>query len=284
MTHRISRRRMLKRCAAASLAVAGATGFYTWQVEPHWLEVVRRPLRIRGCPPALLGKTLVQVSDLHAGERVSEKYLTNAMHRVAAMSPHIVVITGDFISYTSPAEFATIRRVLAPLAAHRKVFGIPGNHDYGYGWRDSSVANALFTSVASAGVNVLRNEIAIVDELQIVGIDDVWGTNFNPQRAFRQYDESRPAIALCHNPDVCDLSVWQNYQGWILAGHTHGGQCKPPFFPPPLLPVRNRRYVAGEYALTGDRRLYINRGVGHLMQVRFNVRPEITVFTMIDAR
>jgi predicted MPP superfamily phosphohydrolase len=26
--------------------------------------------------------------------------------------------------------------------------------------------------------------------------------------------------------------------------------------------------------------LYINRGVGHLLKARFNVRPEITLFTL----
>jgi predicted MPP superfamily phosphohydrolase len=66
----------------------------------------------------------------------------------------------------------------------------------------------------------------------------------------------------------------------VLAGHTHGGQCKPPFLPPPLLPVRNRRYTAGEFAVAPGRTLYINRGLGHLIQVRFNVRPELTLFTL----
>jgi predicted MPP superfamily phosphohydrolase len=28
------------------------------------------------------------------------------------------------------------------------------------------------------------------------------------------------------------------------------------------------------------RTLYISRGLGHLTQVRFNVRPEITLFTL----
>lgn len=54
----------------------------------------------------------------------------------------------------------------------------------------------------------------------------------------------------------------------------------PPFLTPPILPVRNRRYVSGEVPLADRRRLYINRGLGHLLQVRFNVRPEITVFTL----
>lgn len=79
------------------------------------------------------------------------------------------------------------------------------------------------------------------------------------------------------------LPVWNNFEGWILSGHTHDGQCKPPFLPAPLLPVRNRRYTAGEFSLSGNRRLYISRGVGHLFHVRFNVRPEVTVFELRSA-
>ena len=74
--------------------------------------------------------------------------------------------------------------------------------------------------------------------------------------------------------------MWGDYAGWIFAGHTHGGQCKPPFLPPPLLPVKNKHYTAGEFSLSGGQRMYISRGVGHLLQVRFGVRPEVTLFDM----
>jgi hypothetical protein len=88
---------------------------------------------------------------------------------------------------------------------------------------------------------------------------------------------------LCHNPDGADQPGWGDYQGWILAGHTHGGQCRPPFCRPPCLPVENPRYVAGEVDLGDGRRLYINRALGHLLRLRFNVRPEITAFRLTRA-
>ena len=40
------------------------------------------------------------------------------------------------------------------------------------------------------------------------------------------------------------------------------------------------RYTAGEFDLFDGRRLYINRGLGYLKRIRFNARPEITVFTL----
>ena len=94
---------------------------------------------------------------------------------------------------------------------------------------------------------------------------------------------NKATILLCHNPDGVDKPQWPGYRGWILAGHTHGGQCKPPFLPPPLLPVRNKRYTAGEIDLTDGTRMYINRGLGHLLRVRFNVRPRVTIFKLRHA-
>ena len=128
---------------------------------------------------------------------------------------------------------------------------------------------------------MLRNSCATVQRLDFIGVDDLWAEHADPRRALEQR-RSAAAIVLCHNPDALDVLDWEGYRGWILAGHTHGGQCKPPFLPPPVLPVRNTRYTSGEIPLgIGDgRRLYINRGLGHLLQVRFNVRPEITAFTL----
>jgi uncharacterized protein len=47
-----------------------------------------------------------------------------------------------------------------------------------------------------------------------------------------------------------------------------------------MLPVKNKKYAAGKFDLSKRRILYINRALGHLWQVRFNVRPEITVFEL----
>jgi predicted MPP superfamily phosphohydrolase len=130
---------------------------------------------------------------------------------------------------------------------------------------------------------VLRNSILDVHGLQIAGIDDLWSGQLAPERVLPHLDRRGASIALCHNPDALDLPAWNGYSGWILAGHTHGGQCSAPWLGPPILPVHNKRYTSGEIALEDGRRLYINRGLGHLHRVRFNCRPEITVFALQSA-
>jgi len=273
-----SRRQFLYASAIGLGAVA--TGIYTSRIEPYWLEIVRRSLPIAGLPPELRGASLVQLSDLHVGPQVPDDYILETFGRVRALQPDIVAYTGDFTSYEDTIVDHAGRMYQDLPRGRLATVGILGNHDYGPGWAHPEHAAKLADLFCSLGVTILRNELTDVAGLQIVGLDDLWAGRFDSTRGFATLDPRRAALVLSHNPDTVDRAGWDRYRGWILAGHTHGGQCKPPFLPPPLLPVENRRYTSGPFELTGGRQLYINRGVGHVLPVRFNVRPEVTVFRL----
>jgi len=275
----LTRRQSLKLLAAGTSAAA--LGLYTWGIEPHWLEFTFPDLPIAGLPHELDGRTLVQISDLHVGPKVDDAYIIKSLQRARELMPDFVVFTGDWITYRDSRQFNQLRQIM-PHIPHGRLgtFGILGNHDYGFHWRMVDVAQRVTEIVASAGVILLRNQALSVAGLQFIGLDDLWSPCFDPGELLAQKGQDASTIVLCHNPDAADRPVWGQYQGWILAGHTHGGQCKPPFLPPPLLPVKNRRYTAGKIELSGNRRMYISCGVGHLLRVRFNVRPEIAVFRL----
>ena len=276
----LTRRRLFQLAGLSAAASAAGAGLYTWLFEPTWLEIVRRRMPVRNLPRSLAGKTLVHLSDIHVGPRVDDTYIVATFERVAALEPDIVVVTGDFVSYED-GIFDRAASVYRHLPKGRMAtLGILGNHDYGPAWSHPEIAQQLVDTLQPFGIDILRNQVRDVDGLQIAGLDDLWADRFGAAETFARLDGRRAAIALTHNPDTVDLPGWDGYEGWILCGHTHGGQCKPPFLPPPLLPVLNRRYTAGEFELSGNRRLYISRGVGHLLRVRFNVRPEVTVFEL----
>lgn len=277
-------RRTFVKVSAAAVGISGfGTVAYALGVEPHWLEIVQRDLPIDHLPSALEGMRVAQFSDLHIGPQVSDEYLIDAFDRVRALKPDIVVITGDFISYRHArggAQFAQLRDVLSQVPQGRlATLGILGNHDYGRDWSEDDVAARVVAEAERAGVRILRNESQAVAGLDIIGVDDLWAHRSDPTTAL-QGRENAASLVLVHNPDTADEHAWPAYRGWMLAGHTHGGQCKPPFLPPPLLPVKNRRYVAGAVSVDADKTLYISRGVGHLIQARFNVRPEVPVFSL----
>jgi predicted MPP superfamily phosphohydrolase len=277
----ITRRRLLRTTVAALIASPVLVGVYATQIEPRWVEMVRHTLPIRHLPSALVGATLVQISDLHIGPRFDWRMLLPALEEIRAMRPEFVVYTGDFVTYDDPTQFEQLAEFLpfAPLGIIGTA-AILGNHDYGRGWAEPNVANRIGELVEARGIPVLRNTLLEIAGLTIAGVDDLWGTNYAPNEVLSQLSSDQPTLVLCHNPDVLDEPVWGNYRGWVLAGHTHGGQVKPPFLPPPLLPVQNPRYTAGIFPFEDGRTLYINRGLGHLWQVRLNVRPEVTLFRL----
>ncbi len=267
----------------AALAGTAALGIYAHDVEPFWDELVVRQLPVASLPPALDGARLALLTDLHVGPSVSDVYLAGVFARVRQTRPDIVVLGGDALTHRSrggEAQYLRLRSVLAGFPRGRlATVAVLGNHDYGRDWREPDVAARVTAELERAGVRVLRNDAVNVAGLDLVGVEDLWSGGADAWRALsaRRGDA---AIAICHNPDGADELDWGDFRGWILAGHTHGGQCRPPFLPPPILPVRNHRYSAGEVSAPGGRTLYISRGVGHILRVRFNVRPEATVFTL----
>ena len=280
-TNKLSRRDFLKLSLAASGGLALAGGGYAGLVEPRWVEFTSQNLPIRNLPDNLIGAALVQISDMHIGNRYNREYQISALEKARALEPDFVTYTGDFISYETDRQIDQLYEVFA--YAPRGTYGtvaILGNHDYGHHWQMPEVARSVVEVLGHYDIPVLRNERISLSGLDIIGLDDYWATNYDPEPVLNSIDGKRPSIVLCHNPDVVDQPVWAGYKGWILSGHTHGGQVKPPFLPPPMLPVRNTTYTSGAFDLGDGRNLYINRALGNLWPVRFNVRPEITVYTL----
>ncbi|MGY5351471.1 metallophosphoesterase [Wenyingzhuangia sp. IMCC45533] len=277
----MERRKFIKKGVFSAIGIGFLSGLYSWKIEPFWLEFVKIKMPIQHLPESLIGKTVMQISDIHVGNKFDWKYIIESFEKARKLNPDIVVYTGDFVSYEDYKQLEQLTTVMKNSVRGKiATLGVLGNHDYGKDWLENDVANSIVKILKSSGVKILRNEQINIKGLNIIGIDDYWGTNFNATEAMSDMNSHEANLALCHNPDVCDLDVWGDYNSWILSGHTHGGQVKPPFLNPPMLPVKNKRYAAGKYNLSNNRTLYINRALGHLWQVRFNVRPEITLFTL----
>lgn len=278
----MKRRKFIKNTILSSAGIGFITGLYAWQIEPFWLEFVNIKMPIKNLPKHLIGKTVMQISDMHVGNKFNYQYVIESFGKAKLLKPDFVLYTGDFVSYENETQYTQLKEVMKfAVTGELGTLAVLGNHDYGKDWLEQEVANNITTILETAGVTVLSNEQKEIEGLNIIGLDDYWGLNFNPKKIMSQVDRNKANIVLCHNPDVCDLNVWNQYKGWILSGHTHGGQVKPPFLKPPILPVKNKKYNAGEIDLNDGRTLYINRALGNLYQIRFNVRPEITVFTLI---
>jgi predicted MPP superfamily phosphohydrolase len=278
----MKRRNFIKTSFLSLAGISLLSGLYAWQIEPFRLEIVHIKMPIKNLPKHLIGKTLMQISDIHIGNRFDFQFIIDSFKIANQFKPDFVVYTGDYISLENgQVPIDKLKKVLKDsVKGSMGTLAILGNHDYGVNWSQPEIANQISDLFNINEITILRNEQIQINGLNFIGLDDFWGLNFNPEKALQNFNKSVANIALCHNPDVCDLDIWKDYDSWILSGHTHGGQVKPPFLTPPLLPVQNKAYSSGIYKLENDRTLYINRALGHLWQVRFNVRPEISLFQL----
>ncbi|MBE2256303.1 MAG: metallophosphoesterase [Ignavibacteria bacterium] len=278
----MNRRKFLKYSLFGIAGASVAGGVYIWQIEPFHLEFVNVKMPVKNLPDELVGKTLMQISDIHIGKRFDYNYILESFRRAKQFNPDFVVYTGDYLTlHKGKVLYNELDEVFNESV--RGKFGtiaILGNHDYGEDWADQKVADEVTDLITRKGITLLKNDRTEIEGLNFTGLDDYWGLNFKPVEILEGIEKSKANIVLCHNPDVCDLDVWNGYNSWILSGHTHGGQCRPPFLDPPVLPVKNKNYSSGKIDISDGRTLYINRALGHMIQVRFNVRPEITLFTL----
>lgn len=284
-----SRRGFLKAGVAGSAATCVATGAWAFLGGPHHVELVRVPMPIRDLSESLVGKTIVQISDLHVGPVVDSNYIRDCLEIVSSLEPDIVSITGDFVTFDGSHRIDEVARLLSDMQPGKlATVAVTGNHDFG-GARDGrsftnrKAADLLTQKLDAIGIRMLRNNSVEIQGLRLLGVDDFWGPCHELEKTLSSGSADLPSVMLCHNPDFVDQPGWENFRGWILSGHTHGGQVRLPFCKPPLLPIRNHDYIAGKVELPGNRTLYVNRGLGYLRRVRLNVRPEITIFELSRA-
>jgi predicted MPP superfamily phosphohydrolase len=279
---RITRRDFLKMSGITALNLfLGGMG-YSLVVEPNWLDVVQVTLKLPRLAPAFSGFRLVQVSDIHMGGWMNRERLRHVVREVSAHAPHMVVITGDFVightwNESVKAILDEMVEELSPLTKKHITLAVLGNHDY---WTNAS---AVRTALSACGIVNVSNDVYTLsagdDQLHIAGVDDIWEKQDRLDLVLQKLLGTGAAILLAHEPDFADRSAETGRFDLQLSGHSHGGQVVIPFVGAPHLPHLGRKYPSGLYQV-GSMWQYTNRGVGMArLKVRFNCRPEITVFT-----
>jgi uncharacterized protein len=240
------------------------------------LSRIRVPLE--RLPLGLRGLRIVQISDLHIGQRLGEAFLRRVVERVNALRPDVVAVTGDLVD----GPVASILPLLEPLAdlfAPHGVYFVTGNHEYYWGGRES------VSAVEHLGLTVLHNEHRVVERgggsLVIGGIPDLLGGRFfpdhvsRPDLAFAGAPEGAPRILLAHQPRAVRGAAEQGV-GLLLSGHTHGGQI----FPFHLMVRLQQPLVRGLRKLLGVW-VYAHRGTGYWgPPMRLFSSPEIAEITL----
>ncbi len=253
--------------------LAGLSMLVTAIVQARQLAVEHVTIPIDDLPPALDGFTIIQLSDFHLGSPFSAANLQRAIAWMRRQQPDLVVLTGDFVSYTD--NLPLLHEGLQDLSAHHGIYAILGNHDY---WTDIAVVEQ---ALARHSIELLRNEQRCIDvggsRLYLVGIDCVWEAQHDLELALSSIADDGPVVVLAHEPDIAD-EIAAYGPALQLSGHTHAGHITLPGLGPLFLPRHGFRYFRGLHRV-GRMWLYVSRGLGGA-PLRLGCPPEATMLRL----
>jgi uncharacterized protein len=286
MTNKISRRdflRIIKTIFLSSFTFGSGSLMYSIFGEPIWLDVEQVEIVLPRLPKSFSGLRILQISDIHIGGWMNRERLADVIELAKRQKPDLVVMTGDYVNghhWAGNLDDAARDFVeeVSKLTADYLVLAVLGNHDH---WTNAGKVRAM---LADSGVVELNNDVYSLkqgdDQLHIAGVDDAQENKDRLYTVNKLLPEAGGAILLVHEPDFADISSEEDRFDLQLSGHSHGGQVVIPFYGPIILPHWGRKYPSGLYKV-GKMWQYTNRGVGMTEpSVRFNCRPEITVFTL----
>jgi predicted MPP superfamily phosphohydrolase len=249
---KLTRRRFLLASLFTSLLVAGDARC----VEPRWVKI--RRLRLNNTP----AYRFVQFSDLHyKGDRAHAK---SVVDKINSLSPDFVCFTGDIIEEAKflPEALEILSGIKTPM------YGIPGNHDY---WSKAPFDD-IFKCFAATGGAFLEDDQRIIaaGKINLMGV-----AHLGPKHPLPSPKPEMKNILLIHYPAWA--KEFNQKFDLLLAGHSHGGQVRIPFYGPVMVPFLVDEYDLGLFR-TKAGPLYVNPGIGWFpYPIRFNCRPEITV-------
>lgn len=271
--------------ALGALAVAGDGTLY----EANWPRLVSIEVRLPRLPESWDGFRIAQLSDFHYDDYFSVVPLRRAIGIVNGLQPDLIALTGDFV--TAGGLWARAGRrlrvgtkaiepcaeLLSQLHAPSGVLAALGNHDV------DSDASHIVEVLEAQGMPVLRNRSVPLERdgkrLWISGVDDVLVGKPKLDLALKGIPPDEPVVLMAHEPDFADYASTHSVD-LQLSGHSHGGQIRIPFLPPPFLPPLARKYPWGLRQI-GRLVLYTNIGIGTVeLPMRLGCPPEVTLITL----
>ena len=236
----------------SSAAVLGADAA---KIEPRSLRVTH--LKIGNAPR----HRFVHFTDIH--HKGDTAFLNHVVETINAQKPEFVCFTGDLIEEAqyAPEALRILEQISAPL------YGIPGNHDY---WADLDFDLPRASFAKNGGQWLMNQEVRVCNgEVALFGMSGIHHAAFTPKSGVKN-------ILLSHYPTGVDSFPDTKFD-LVLAGHSHGGQVRIPFYGALIVPFSTGEYQLGLYS-TPAGPLYVNAGIGYFFaNVRFCCRPEVTV-------
>lgn len=262
----------------------GGVSFFPYLYYQKTSVAVRRyEVPVRNLPRSFEGFTILQLTDLHDKEFGAQG--ADLIELMSGLSFDMVALTGDLVVGEDPSLLPALELVRGIRSfSGSPIFSVSGNHEWGL-----EHAPLFNRKLAAEGVRVLSNQATFLERgkerLFVAGVDDPVTKRDRLESTLSETDANFPRVLLAHSPHPFEQAVQAGVEV-VLAGHTHGGQVRFPLVGAAYVPSMGYfpRYDYGLYR-RGKTTMIVNAGLGEsFVPVRFNVRPEVVLATLVPER
>ena len=254
----------------STLTLVGIYGIFNAKI----ISTKKHTIKLQNLPKEWVGRKIIWVSDIHLGLVYGKKHMERIVKKINEICPDIVFIGGDLFDVISTPSVLHESDPLKNLKARLGVFFVSGNHEH-YGNYD-----IFMEKISSMGIKILKNEIIIIDGVQVIGIEYQKKMREHYYRKLLSNLEIKdeiPSILLRHEPR--DLKITEqagvNFQ---ISGHTHNAQQWPLNYYAKII------YKKFTYGLQkqGKMQVYTSSGAGTWgPAIRVGSNNEIVEFTFL---
>lgn len=264
-----------------------ALRYYVTYLEPEHLVV--KHVRIE-TPKLTKPIRLLHITDIQAG--AVGDYQREVFQQIQALKPDIILNTGDFLQVVPPATFKEewgklfeLIQSVNPRYGTYAVFGDTERELYGY--KPEALQPLKMLSSRSQIVTVDGGALSLHGLSLYQSKSQEWAARSIDQW-LQESDPSEFRILLGHAPDYA-LGVSEKPIDLCLAGHTHGGQVRLPWYGPLVIDSEVPKEWSSGFRRVGIPYLNVSAGAGSnrhegLPPLRFNCPTEMTLIELVPIR
>lgn len=240
------------------------------------IKILEQTIAVPNFPAELDELRILQISDLHIGPTIGQKYVSDVVEKINTLNADIIALTGD-IGDGPVSIYREAALPLAKLESKYGVFYVPGNHEY---YWDANEWMNLLNNLKSVILLNRGKKVNIKSKsFFICGVSDPVGDpGPDLKKALLGSEAEDFKILLSHRPGIAfeaaDLGIHLQ-----LSGHTHGGQ----FFPWTIIVRFFHKHSKGLHRIR-NLWLHVNVGTGSWgPMLRLGTDPEISLIKIVPS-
>ncbi|MGJ8650019.1 MAG: metallophosphoesterase [Opitutaceae bacterium] len=264
-----------------------ALRYYVTNIEPEHLVVKQVRLET---PKLTAPIRLLHISDIQAGS--VEDYQLEIFKQIIALKPDIIINTGDFLQVVPPAtfneEWGKLFELIQSANPRYGTYAVYGDTERElYRLRPEAIEPLRMLSSRSQQIPVDGGSLSLHGLSLYQSKSSDWAMR-TVDTWLQESPESDFRILFGHAPDYA-LSVGEKSIDLCLAGHTHGGQIRLPWYGPLVIDSEVPKEWSRGFRRIGIPYLNVSAGAGSnrfngLPPLRFNCPTEMTLIELVPIR